>query len=410
MSSSASGPAFLGGAILGFACTAIAAAADTPPLTPAPVEMRLIDISLNLMTAAGGSTADDDDIESLQSGHHDPHKRGFSVQQMELVLAGAVDPYFTAQANIVGTTEGFELEEAYAESSSLLFGLQAKVGYFLTEFGRTNATHPHVSPWLTRPVVATRFFGGDGTRAGGLRMAWLAPTEWYNRLTISVQNANDETAASFGGVVDEDDDSVTIAGRTRSEIAVHAPDDLLWLARWQTGVDIDRWTVMVGASALVGPNATGPEGRTAIYGVDAVAKWTAPGARHGFPYLQFEGEAMRRHYEADNDPVQTLPSETLTDNGAYLQGVWGFTEGWAVGLRGEKLTGSGDDARADDAARDDRTRISPLLMWNPTHFSRLRLEYDYDHFDHQTSDGENSAHSVWLGLEVLIGAHPAHTL
>ena len=79
-------------------------------------------------------------------------------------------------------------------------------------------------------------------------------------------------------------------------------------------------------------------------------------------------------------------------------------------LRGELATGSGEGeavARADDPARDDRVRIAPLVMWNPTHFSRLRLEYDYDRFDHDI-DGEDHAHSVWLGLEVQFGAHPAH--
>lgn len=51
-------------------------------------------------------------------------------------------------------------------------------------------------------------------------------------------------------------------------------------------------------------------------------------------------------------------------------------------------------------------------MFHPTEFSRIRLQYNYDHALHLEFDGLGSrgkdAHSVWLGFEVLIGSHPAH--
>lgn len=379
-----------------------------PP--PNPAGFRLINISLDMMTAVGGSTARDEDIEPLFSGHHDPHQRGFNLQNVELALSGAVDPYFQAQAYIVGTLEGFEIEGAFAETTSLPAGLQIKGGYFLTEFGRTNPSHPHTNAWLTKPIVATRFFGADGTRAGGVRLAWLPNTPWYNRFLVSVQNANDETAASFRGVVDEDDDSITIGGRSRVSTDTRSAADLLWMVRWQSGIDIDAWTLLGGVSALVGPNATSTDARTSIVGIDVLAKWTGAGARQGFPFFKIEGEAMWRDFAAEADADLVLPATTLQDSGAYMQAEWGFRPGWAVGLRGEILTGSGGDDRSDDPQRDDRVRIAPMVSWNPSHFSRLRLEYDYDRFDRPTSDGDTTAHSVWLGLEVLIGAHPAHSL
>jgi hypothetical protein len=46
-----------------------------------------------------------------------------------------------------------------------------------------------------------------------------------------------------------------------------------------------------------------------------------------------------------------------------------------------------------------------MLAWHPTEFSRLRLQYNYDHAQHLDDD---TAHSVWLGFEILYGAHPAH--
>ena len=61
----------------------------------------------------------DGEIEQLQGGGHDPQRRGFTLQQAELSFAGAVDPYFTAEAHVVFTPDVVELEEAYFTSTSL---------------------------------------------------------------------------------------------------------------------------------------------------------------------------------------------------------------------------------------------------------------------------------------------------
>ena len=53
---------------------------------------QLLDVSLGLLTSAGTSKADDRELEVLQGGEHDPRQRGFNLQQLELSLAGAVDP------------------------------------------------------------------------------------------------------------------------------------------------------------------------------------------------------------------------------------------------------------------------------------------------------------------------------
>ena len=63
-------------------------------------------------------------------------------------------------------------------------------------------------------------------------------------------------------------------------------------------------------------------------------------------------------------------------------------------------------SRNNDPFRDDRHRVSPLLLWQPTEFSRFRLQYNYDLASHLTG---NEAHSLWLGVEFLFGAHPAHS-
>ncbi|HLB05195.1 MAG TPA: hypothetical protein VJL62_00595, partial [Thermodesulfobacteriota bacterium] len=111
----------------------------------------------------------------------------------------------------------------------------------------------------------------------------------------------------------------------------------------------------------------------------------------------------------DSDPADVidLKKETLRDWGLYTQLLYGFHPGWAAGLRYEYATGSGDSVggRDSDPFRDDRMRVSPLLSWMPSEFSRIRTQYNYDRADHLD---DKEAHSVWLGIEFMYGAHAAH--
>jgi hypothetical protein len=380
---------------------------------------RLIDVSFDILTAAGTSTADDDEIAVLQGGGHDPKRRGFTLQQGELSLAGAVDPYFTGQAHVVFTDEVIELEEAFLTTQRLPYGLQVKAGHFLTEFGRINPMHPHAWQWIDQPVINTRLLGPDGLRNPGFRLAWLLPIPWFSQIQLGAQDASGETAVSFlgegegahdhGHEEEEEEELVGIGGRPIVERSVHDLGDLLYLARWEHGFALTSSVeAKLGGSALFGPNASGPHGQTRIYGGDAVVKWRPSDNFRGWPFLSWETEVMARDFDADavRRADLALPSTTLHDWGLYTQLLYGFAYRWAAGVRYEYATGSGASVggRAADPFRDDRHRVAPLLSWRPTEFSRLRLQYNFDHAQHLDDD----AHSVWFGVEILYGAHPAH--
>jgi hypothetical protein len=389
--------------------------------------LRLIDVSLGINLAAGGSTATDDQIADLQGGDHDPSRRGFTLQQAELSLSGAVDPYFTANASIVYKTDGVELEEAYATTSALPAGLQIRAGKYFSEFGRTNQQHPHQWAWIDQPVTNTRLFSGDGTRGVGARVAWLMPIPWFSEVSVGMQNADDATMISFLGGETESGIESTVGGRPVVDRMTQSMRDFLYSVRWVNNWEIgDQTMTQLGLSGMFGPNRTGPSATTAIVGTDLLVKWRSPGS--GIPSVTWQTEvAERRFHAADGvdigDPTdggaddQALAEQTLTDWGLTTQVLIGFYPGWATGVRYEYATGSGDSyalaegapgvvlARRDDPTRDDRQRFSPVITYNPTEFSKLRLQYDYDK---ATSLPDGHAHSVWLGLEILIGTHPAH--
>jgi hypothetical protein len=396
--------------------------------------LQLLDISLGTLFAFGTSTIGDEELELLQGGGHDPRRRGFTLQQTELSFAGAVDPYFTGEAHLIyfidpeGESQ-FEIEEAFVQTLQLPFGLhehglQLELGQFFTEFGRLNPRHPHQWTWQDQPVVNTRFFGADGIRGTGTRLGWLLPFSWYSEVHVGVQNAQGETMTSFLAS-DEVFEERPIGGRPFASDGTRKAGDFTYLMRWVNGGDLsDTWSAQVGLSGLYGPNASGDGGQTWIYGADWVLKWRPLVSDRGWPFVTIEGEVMARSYRADSffgcaeevedgescEDVLALGSETLRDWGTYAQVLWGFRRPWAAGLRYEYAGGSGEsigvyDGRQNDPFRDDRHRLSPLLVFYPSEFTRIRLQYNYDRAEFSS---ESSNHTVWLGLEFGLGPHAGH--
>ena len=375
--------------------------------------------SLSLATEAGGT----------QLGGHDPKQRGFTVQNLEITLDGNVDPFLRGQANIVlqidprGDTT-IEAEEAYLETVSLPWNLQLKAGQYFTEFGRLNPQHPHSWAFADQPLVNGRFFGEDGLRSAGARMSWLVPTPFYSELFFGVQNSQGGTAFSFR----DDHGGKTFFDRLNGARGVNSFSDMLFTTRYAASFDLtDTQTLLAGASAAFGPNSSGNNTDTQIYGVDLYWKWKSPRAHGGFPFVVWQSEALLRRYQAGAfnwdlngngvlDPGEQdangdmipdlLPRETVTDWGLYSQVLWGFKPGWVAGIRGDFVTG--DTAKYEklygaDLARATRWRVSPNLTWYPSEFSKIRLQYNYD-----DRDGIGVDHSLWLQFEFLLGAHAAH--
>jgi hypothetical protein len=379
------------------------------PSQPIPL-FRAGNAYLNLGVVAdvviGGSTTPD--IETIEGGHHDPAQRGFNLTGAELSLEGAVDPYFKGQTAISlviepGGETVVELEEAWLQTTSLPWGLQFKAGEILADFGRQNPQHNHTWSFVDQPIVSTRLFGPDGLRNPGARVSWLMPTPFYSELMLAVFNSDGETAYSF-----DSDDSVDITGGTPVDRSLRGMQDLLYVPRLAVSFDLgDTQTLLLGSSAALGPNNSGTHAYTQIYGGDLYWKWKPTNAHAGWPFVSWQTEFLYRIYEAakrtedGSAPPVTLPEEDLHDWGFYSQLLWGFHHRWVAGVRGEYSTG--DDASFKSDLRNDRTRVSPNLTFHPTEYSKLRLQYNYDHIQ---SMGDE--HSVWLQLEFLLGAHAAH--
>jgi len=394
----------------------IAAPDATKPWSPtSPIgfgsAQNYINVSFDALIAAGTSTAND--LDKLQLGGHDPKQRGFTVQNLETVFEGKVDPYFRGQANIVLQIDGhgettIEAEEAYLETMALPLNFQVKAGQFFSEFGRLNPTHPHSWDFVDQPLVNGRFLGEDGLRSAGARISWLTPTPFYSELFLTVANSQGETAFS----VRNEHEGETFMGRPASERRVTSLGDLLFVPRYAASFNLsDSQTIVAGASAAFGPNSSGGDLDTQIYGVDLFYKWKSPSHHAGFPFVTWQTEAMVRRFEAGAFPgdadIPPLPRETITDFGLYSQIAYGFRKGWVAALRGDYVfpdeRAAYENILGSDPDRATRWRLSPNLTYYPSEFSKFRLQYNFDH-----RNGIGDDHSVWLQFEILLGTHAAH--
>ena len=263
-------------------------------------------------------------------------------------------------------------------------------------------------------------------RGPGVNLSWLTPLPWYSELILGVQNSDGENMTSFrgeghahGGDEEEDDRfEEGPGGRPYTDRDTRNADDLVWLARWVNTFDVaESTTLQFGLSTLFGENQTG--GNTWIYGADfKLVVDNDPTL--GRPNWIWQTEVMKREYSANAITVDetnpgdmdnfSLPSSKLEDWGFYTQLIKALNKKWSAGIRFEYASGGGSSfeggervSRKDDFDRSNRIRISPLVVYQYSEFTKFRLQYNFD-----DSDTGDSGSTIWFGVEVLLGKHPAH--
>jgi hypothetical protein len=102
----------------------------------------------------------------------------FNFRSAEIGLAASVDPFARMYGFINGTSDGVEVDEAAAVTTSLPWNLTAKGGRFLADFGRFPKVHEHELPFVNQPLSIERMIGGE-TRADGAELNYLFPTPFF---------------------------------------------------------------------------------------------------------------------------------------------------------------------------------------------------------------------------------------
>ena len=334
---------------------------------------------------------------------------GFALGHSELTLSNNIDDKFFGQFTVAfAEHEGeleVELEEAFIETIGLGGGFTVRGGRFFSGIGYLNQQHEHAWDFQDAPLIYRGLFGGNYLD-DGLQFSYVAPTDVFFEVGIELFAGNNfpaggerETAgvttlfANIGG--DIDDSNSWLVGAS------------LW-----SGSDIEReYNADAHGGAVETPVF---EGDSDIVGVYGVYKWAPNGnVREQHVKLQFE------YFDRDEDGTITLldsgpPVETSTldsqQDGWYFQAVWGFAPSWRTGIRYDSL--SSDNTGSDVATLDeaglvsnghDPERISAMVEWVPSEFSRVRLQVNRDESSPVTDD------QIFVQYTTSIGAHGAHS-
>ncbi|HEU0224497.1 MAG TPA: hypothetical protein VFR29_03615 [Steroidobacteraceae bacterium] len=325
-------------------------------------------------------------------GEVGPGERSFNLAESELVLSANVDPYFSATLIAAITPEDeIEVEEAYFRTSSLPAGFTAKGGRFFSGFGYLNEVHAHAWDFIDQPLVYQAMFANQRGQ-DGLQLKWLAPTDLF--LELGVEAGNGEAFPATRR------DRNGLNGTT---LFAHVGGDLGESTSWRAGaswLDMDAEERAYEDVDLLGnPVLNAFTGSSRTWAVDAVVKWR-PYGDASRRELKLQGEYFRR--KENGDLTLDLEGAGLDEphrseqSGWYLQGVYQFQPRWRAGLR--------YDALDSGIAGVNPDRITTMLDWSPSEFSRIRAQYSWDDA-RATGDKDRQFRLQYI---YGIGAHGAH--
>jgi hypothetical protein len=327
-----------------------------------------------------------------------PGERSFNLGESELTLSASIDPYFSGvlTAAITGDNE-IEVEEAFFRTTALRDGLSIKGGRFFSGFGYLNEVHAHAWDFVDQPLVYQAMFGGQ-YKQNGVQVKWLAPTDLFLEFGAETGNGDGFPATRRAG-----------NGFNGATLFAHVGGDLGDDTSWRAG---GSWLTQQAEGRPGGiddgfgtPLFDSYTGDSETWVVDGVIKW-APSPRR---QLKVQGEYMRRREDgAIFDAGGALLADDYRNkqSGWYLQSVYQFAPRWRVGARYDSLDSAapGYTGAPPDLLDASPDRVSVMLDWNPSEFSRLRAQYDWDN---ARDDGERDR---VLRLQYIygIGAHGAH--
>lgn len=278
-------------------------------------------------------------------------------EEIEMSIAGVVDPYASYFAALIFSGEAVEVEEAYATLTNFPADLTTTVGRRLVPLGLWNPTHKHAWPLNNPPLVIGNFLGEPHLLGTGLNSEYT----W----------GDDIAWTASAGVWTE------LEGAQFVEKGLEHP---LLTGRVSAFIEQPEGGVQIGFNAAHGStNATGTLGATLV-GLDAKYR---TGTKANRDRLLIQGE----YWMNDRDGLLS----DFSASGAYLLAERDIARDWALGGRIEFAE--------DSLGADSNDRWSLYANWARTEFYRWRLQFDQ-------TDGVDER--ISLQALITLGPHPAH--
>lgn len=339
-----------------------------------------------------------------------PGDRSFNLDESEVTLAANIDPYFYGNlTTAISGDNSISVEEAFFKTLALPAGLQLKGGRFFSGIGYLNEIHSHAWDFVDQPLVYQAMFNSQFAQ-DGVQLKWLAPTDIY--MEFGAESGNGQR---FPGT--------RLAGNGLNGVVLlfHLGDDIGDSISWRAGLSWlsqqaeQRDFSDVDAAGDSVTDAFSGDSKTWI--ADATLKWS-PQGNNTQRSLKLQGEYMQRTEDGqlayDTTGQNLVGGYHSHQSGWYLQSVYQFLPRWRFGVRYDALDSGSMDiglvthgvlpaAAFTTLAPATPDRLSMMFDWNPSEFSRLRLQYAWDHARLYTHDQQ-----LMLQYLYSIGAHGAH--
>jgi hypothetical protein len=390
--------------------------ASAPPPSPLRDAVNAFNPSISLILQGTYARTSRDPTNFVISGfvpsggEVGPPPRSFGLGESELVVTANIDPYFRGALITSFTPDNqLEVEEAYFQTTALPAGFTLKGGRFLSGIGYQNEIHQHAWDFQDAALAYKAFLGGR-YQQDGVQLKWLAPTPLFLELGAELGNG-----AAFPG----NDRNKNGVGSTA--LFAHLGGDIGESWAWRAGGSYLRtgsrnraYDDLDSTGATVTNSFSG---RSRVWVVDGVLKW-APNGNSTVRNFKLQGEYFRARDHGDFSFNTGGPAMTdflrTSQSGWYAQGVYQFMPRWRVGYRYDALrrgtvdlglVNSGALTLADfpTLAMHDPTRQTAMLEFNPSEFSRVRLQYSADKSAVGGTDNQ-----IFLQYIHSLGPHGAH--
>ena len=343
----------------------------------------------------------------LPAGHAHGNAKGFSVDETELILSAGIDPYFQGYANFAFADGEVEAEEAWVRTTALGNGFTLKAGRYLSGIGYINEQHPHVWDFANQNLAYAAMLG-EHYGQDGLQLKWVAPTPLFPEIGLEAGQGADWSDRN---------------GLGSHAVYAHLGDDLGDSHSWRAGLSWLRAKADGREGHWMDDNGVEAEslfsGRSKYWIADFVWKW-APGGNPKYENFKFQAEYVRRSEDGDLTcednsadgglcpPGGIADTYRARQSGWYAQGVYKFHPEWRVGYRYDRLSEGSVNFGGGFAGVLSQPGFTPqrhslMVDYNPSEFSRLRLQFARDKAEQGLTDNQ-------FTLQYLhsLGPHGAH--
>ncbi len=343
-------------------------------------------------------------------GEIGPGERSFNLGESEITFSASVDPYFSAYLTVALSPENeLGVEEAFFRTTALPAGFSVKGGRFYSGFGYLNEIHAHAWDFVDQPLAYQAFFGGQYAQ-DGVQVKWLAPTDLFLEFGAETGNGGGFPGTRLGR-----------NGVNGVTLFAHAGGDLGDTIGWRAGLswlDLDAEDrAYEDLDSFGSPVVNAFTGSSETWIADATLKWTPTGDSRRRA-LKLQAEYMERTEDGDLafdvDGSNLLDGYRSRQTGWYVQGVYQFMPRWRVGLRYDEMDSGSTRiglVRSGELLATDfplllpgsPSRVTTMIDWSPSEFSRLRAQYAWD--DARDADTDRQ---LLIQYIYAIGAHGAH--